>query len=164
MWPLPPQTFPTLGWTEHVLPSSAYYYSHAATRTVTDLDLRDNKKLDALTQYISSKRSPKSSPVEITEKGGGTPHGAHDTLTIRTLRTEPEFLAEEGIDIWIRDANAGMSNGSSNADWVFMPLTNWVMHASRAVTYDPPSDKDPAPEDLSDAERKLPELSFEFWL
>ncbi|GJJ06888.1 hypothetical protein Clacol_001084 [Clathrus columnatus] len=165
VWPLPPQTFPTLGWTEHVLPSSAYYYSHAATRTVTDLDLRDNKKLNALTQYISSKRSPKLTAVDIpavavTDNSKGGP--GHDTNTIRTLRTEPEFLAEEGIDIWIRDANAGMPNSvSSNAEWEFTPLTNWVMHATRAVAYDPPSDKDPAPEDLSDAERLS--LEYKYW-
>lgn len=178
VWPLPPQTFPTLGWTEHVLPSSAYYYSHAATRTVTDLDLRDNKKLDALTHYLEAKRSPNTSSgsnlklasatsdvdIQVDQNLNGlNGTSGRDTNTIRTLRTEPEFLAEEGIDIWIRDANAsGASNNSgAGTEWSFMPLTNWVMHATRAVSYDPPSDKDPAPEDLSDAERLS--LEFKYW-
>jgi hypothetical protein len=144
VWPLPPRTFPSLGWTEHILPSSAYYYSHAATRTVTDIDLRNEKKLFAVTQYLKDKCSPKSEKVDLNEKN-------RDSDTIRHIRAESRLRIEDGVDLWLRDANPGLL--ANNPDWEFTPMRNWVLHATRAVTFHPPTDKDFSPEDISDEDR-----------
>ncbi|OBZ70382.1 hypothetical protein A0H81_09801 [Grifola frondosa] len=40
------------GWTAHILPDSSFYYSHADMRITTDIDLRDAKKLKAVTEYV----------------------------------------------------------------------------------------------------------------
>ncbi|CCM00472.1 uncharacterized protein FIBRA_02505 [Fibroporia radiculosa] len=40
------------GWTEHVLPDSTFYYSHASMRVVTDIDLRNAKKLAVVTEHL----------------------------------------------------------------------------------------------------------------
>jgi hypothetical protein len=42
----------SLGWMEYALPDSSFYYFHGLTRCVTDVDLRDPRKLDAVTGYI----------------------------------------------------------------------------------------------------------------
>lgn len=146
VWPMPPRTFPSLGWTEHVLPSSAYYYSHAETRTVTDIDLRNEKKLAAVTSYLQEKRTPKASTIDLRGKNGETIHSVR-TITI-------ELPIEESIDLWLRDANTN-SKAKDGTDWVFMPMKNWVLHASRAVTFDSPSERGHALEDLSDDDRMI---------
>ncbi|KAI0371477.1 hypothetical protein BV20DRAFT_942006 [Pilatotrama ljubarskyi] len=48
-------TIRTLGWTEYVLPDSSYYYYHAELRITTDIDLRNPKKLQVVTEYIEKK-------------------------------------------------------------------------------------------------------------
>lgn len=146
MWPLPPRTFPSLGWTEHVLPSSSYYYSHAATRTVTDIDLRDDKKLDAVRSYLNTKRCPSSGAKDGHENDNG-----NTTDDNTTHKAESTLRIEEGIDLWLRDANPGLTT-KSGPEWEFMPMRNWVLHASRAVTFDPPSEFHAA-EDMSDEDR-----------
>lgn len=136
VWPLPTPSFPSLGWSEHVLPSSSYYYSHAATRTVTDIDLRDEKKLAAVRAYLKSKLSPS--------------HG--DGNAEQTLRGDSPLCIEEGVDLWLRDANPGLQT-KAKSEWEFMPMRNWVLHATRAVTFEPPSERD-TQEDLSDEDSK----------
>ncbi|KAI0638617.1 hypothetical protein C8Q77DRAFT_1047520 [Trametes polyzona] len=44
-----------LGWTEYVLPDSSYYYHHAEWRVTTDIDLRNPKKLQIVTEYLREK-------------------------------------------------------------------------------------------------------------
>ncbi|KAF8520743.1 hypothetical protein BU17DRAFT_46313, partial [Hysterangium stoloniferum] len=139
-------------WTEHILPSSAYYYSHAATRTVTDIDLRNEKKLSAVTQYLKDKRPPQSDKVSLNEKN-------RDGDAVRLLRAESTSRIEEGVDLWLRDANPGLL--TNNPGWELMPMRNWVLHATRAVTFHPPTDRDYAPEDLSDDDRL--DLENRYW-
>ncbi|KAF8528644.1 hypothetical protein JB92DRAFT_2863754 [Gautieria morchelliformis] len=155
VWPLPPQTFPSLGWTEHVLPSSSYYYSHAATRTVTDIDLRDEKKLAAVKSYLKLNRSSSAGVEEGRENGNGN---ATDDNTIR--KAESTLRIEEGIDLWLRDANPGLAT-TGGSEWEFMPMRNWVLHATRAVTFDPPSEYHATTEDLSDQDRL--DLENRYW-
>lgn len=124
-----------------MLPSSSYYYSHAATRTVTDIDLRDDKKLAAVKSYLNSKRSP---------SGSGEKDNVKDDSILR--RADSTLRIEEGIDLWLRDANPGLPT-KGGSEWEFMPMRNWVLHATRAVTFDPPSDFH-ATEDMSDEDRK----------
>ncbi|KIJ57276.1 hypothetical protein M422DRAFT_40759 [Sphaerobolus stellatus SS14] len=155
VWPMPPRTFSSLGWTEHVLPSSAYYYSHAETRTVTDIDLRNERKLTAVTNYLKEKRSPRPS------RRSSNLH-MKDEEVIRSIRTfEVELPVEEGVDLWLRDVNATSSKGKNEPDWDFKPMKNWVLHASRAVTFNPPSAKDPAPEELPDEDRL--DMESRYW-
>ncbi|KAL1940042.1 hypothetical protein VTO73DRAFT_9377 [Trametes versicolor] len=54
-------TIRTLGWTEYVLPDSSYYYHHEAKRVTTDIDLRNSKKLQVVTEYLEKKL-----PTELT--------------------------------------------------------------------------------------------------
>jgi len=42
-----------------------------------------------------------------------------------------------------------------------MPMRNWVLHAARAVTFHPPTDRDHSPEDLSDEDRL--DLENRYW-
>ena len=146
MWPLPPRTFPSLGWTEHILPSSSYYYSHAATRTVTDIDLRDDKKLAAVRSYLKTKHPSSPGAEEGIESGNAT-----DDNTIR--KADSTLRIEEGIDLWLRDASSGLPI-KGGSEWEFMPMRNWVLHATRAVTFDPPSEYHATTEDISDEDRK----------
>ncbi|TFK46997.1 hypothetical protein OE88DRAFT_1637432 [Heliocybe sulcata] len=43
------------GWTEYPLPDGSSYYMHADMRVVTDINLRDPKKLDAVSTYFEQK-------------------------------------------------------------------------------------------------------------
>ncbi|KAI0677687.1 hypothetical protein C8Q78DRAFT_961672 [Trametes maxima] len=45
----------TLGWTEYVLPDSSYYYFHTDSHVTTDIDLRNPKKLQVVTEYLEKK-------------------------------------------------------------------------------------------------------------
>ena len=54
-WPGVDRAFVTQGWAQHVLPDSFSYFSHEGMRVTTDIDLRNSKKLDTLTQYLHGK-------------------------------------------------------------------------------------------------------------
>ncbi|PSR83451.1 hypothetical protein PHLCEN_2v5723 [Hermanssonia centrifuga] len=55
-WPMIERSFKSLGWTEHILPDSSVYYAHHNMRVVTDIDLRNARKLDAVTDYFDKKQ------------------------------------------------------------------------------------------------------------
>ncbi|KAI0690265.1 hypothetical protein BC835DRAFT_1365422 [Cytidiella melzeri] len=55
-WPSMDRSYKTLGWVEHLLPDSSLYYSHRNLRVVTEVDLRNAKKLEAVSQYLDKKR------------------------------------------------------------------------------------------------------------
>lgn len=65
-WPLPaPSTAPRLnqqGWIEFSLPDSTVYYVHPTMRVVTDVDLRNNKKLDLVTSYFDDYKDELAPP------------------------------------------------------------------------------------------------------
>ena len=54
-------TLHTLGWEEYVLPDSSYYYHHAGLRITTDIDLRNPRYLQYVTEYVE-----KQLPREIS--------------------------------------------------------------------------------------------------
>ncbi|KAL0950327.1 hypothetical protein HGRIS_010298 [Hohenbuehelia grisea] len=45
------------GWIEYVLPDASFYYVHPTLRVATDIDLRNVKKLDAVTKHLEIKNS-----------------------------------------------------------------------------------------------------------
>ena len=55
-WPSLERNFKSLGWTEHILPDGSLYYSHRELDVATDIDLRNLKKLDAVSDYLDKKR------------------------------------------------------------------------------------------------------------
>ncbi|KAK0454880.1 hypothetical protein EV421DRAFT_1896783 [Armillaria borealis] len=67
-WPLPaPSTAPRLnqlGWIEYSLPDSTVYYVHPTLRVTTDMELRNNKKLDLVASYFDNYKD------ELTPPGG----------------------------------------------------------------------------------------------
>ncbi|KAI0940341.1 hypothetical protein AcV5_001475 [Taiwanofungus camphoratus] len=78
----------TLGWTEHVLPDSSFYYAHAGMRVSTDIDLRNAKKLDRVTEYLEKKL-----PEEIA-------------------------LPPQGWELWLRDAGTTRHDFKPLRNWV----------------------------------------------
>lgn len=79
-WPTLAHSFKSLGWSEHILPDSAVYYSNAELRVVTDIDLRNAKKLDFVMGYFDKKRADEPIP------------------------------APEGWELWLREAGAGKAS------------------------------------------------------
>ncbi|KAK0485904.1 hypothetical protein IW261DRAFT_1415789 [Armillaria novae-zelandiae] len=65
-WPLPASsTAPRLnqlGWIEFSLPDSTVYYVHPTLRVTTDVDLRNNKKLDLVTSYFDNYKDELAPP------------------------------------------------------------------------------------------------------
>jgi hypothetical protein len=60
----------SLGWIEYVLPDATFYYVHPTLRVTTDIDLRNMKKLEAVTVYFDRKDS-----TFAGSGGGGAPVG-----------------------------------------------------------------------------------------
>ncbi|KAI0307190.1 hypothetical protein B0F90DRAFT_534019 [Multifurca ochricompacta] len=52
MWPVPMRRYASLGWQEFVLPDGARYFSNSTLRIVTDNDLRNAGRLDAITAFL----------------------------------------------------------------------------------------------------------------
>ena len=73
--------FRARGWTEHVLPDRSVYYANAALRVVTNIDLRNNKKFEAVRNALE-------------RKGSGEP----------ALAPPPE-----GWQLWLREGAATLS-------------------------------------------------------
>lgn len=55
-WPSIDRGYKALGWSEHVLPDNSIYYSHHDLHVVTEVDLRNPKKLEGVAEYIDKKR------------------------------------------------------------------------------------------------------------
>jgi hypothetical protein len=47
-WPMPMRQFASLGWQEFLLPDGARYFSNPSLRIVTDVDLRNAERLEAI--------------------------------------------------------------------------------------------------------------------
>ncbi|TCD65970.1 hypothetical protein EIP91_001962 [Steccherinum ochraceum] len=54
-WPTAAQSFHALGWSEILLPDSSVYYVNRSMRVTVDVDLRNSKKLEAVTEYLDRK-------------------------------------------------------------------------------------------------------------
>lgn len=52
MWPVPMRRFTSMGWQENVLPDGSRYFSNPTLHVVTDIDLRNSERLDAVTSFL----------------------------------------------------------------------------------------------------------------
>lgn len=55
MWPVPMRRFASLGWQEIVLPDGSRYFSNSTLHVVTDIDLRNAERLDAVTAFLEGR-------------------------------------------------------------------------------------------------------------
>lgn len=82
-------TIRTLGWKEYVLPDSSYYYHHSALRITTDIDLRNPKKLQVVTEYVEKR-----------------------------LRREGTVPPPEGWELWLKDVGVTKHEVIPVKSWV----------------------------------------------
>ena len=82
-------TLHTLGWAEYVLPDSSFYYHHSALRVTTDIDLRNPRYLQHVTEYLE-RRLPRD-----------------------TLMPPPE-----GWELWLRSASVAKKELQPMQSWV----------------------------------------------
>jgi hypothetical protein len=52
MWPVPMRRFASIGWQENVLPDGSRYFSNSTLHVVTDIDLRNSERLDAVMAFL----------------------------------------------------------------------------------------------------------------
>lgn len=55
MWPVPMRRFASVGWQEIVLPDGSRYFSNSTLHVVTDIDLRNSEKLDAVMAFLEGR-------------------------------------------------------------------------------------------------------------
>ncbi|TFK94846.1 hypothetical protein K466DRAFT_475411 [Polyporus arcularius HHB13444] len=80
------RTLQTLGWVEHVLPDSSQYYHHPALRVTTDIDLRNTRHLQRVTEYLEK--------YVVRETALPPPHGWE--LWVKNTGTlKPELKLEQ---------------------------------------------------------------------
>ena len=103
--------FNTFGWTEHALPNSLSYFSHAALRVVTDVDLRRPVMLDAITAYLDRNDL----------------FGDRDDMT----------LPPSGWELWVREPSKQKAAKGRKANHTFTKC--WINHTERTLSLDPPS-------------------------
>ncbi|RDB19890.1 hypothetical protein Hypma_013085 [Hypsizygus marmoreus] len=53
------------GWIEYQLPDGTMYYVHPTRHVTTDIDLREDKKLDALTAYLEHRKDGAGAPAGV---------------------------------------------------------------------------------------------------
>jgi hypothetical protein len=85
------RTLQHAGWTEYVLPDSSLYFVHPGMHITTDVDLRDPKKLDAITAFLDNDLTSHSSFVP---KGG------------------------DGWEMWLRDGPVSKRQSKILRTWV----------------------------------------------
>ncbi|EAU87242.2 hypothetical protein CC1G_12460 [Coprinopsis cinerea okayama7 len=95
-----------LGWLEYHLPDGTFYYVHPTRKIITDLNLRLDKVLTDVTNFL--------------ENGSGSGFGAIPRITGKDVATP-------GMEIWLRDV--GNKKG-------FIPVKCYVDHHARTVTVD----------------------------
>ena len=76
MWPIPLRRFASIGWQEIVLPDGSSYFSNSALHVVTDIDLRNSEKLDAVTTFLEGRDMdilpPQGWELWLRDAGGST--------------------------------------------------------------------------------------------
>lgn len=55
-WPTIEHTYRSLGWAEYILPDNSTYFANVELRVTTDVDLRNNRKLEVITDLLDRKR------------------------------------------------------------------------------------------------------------
>ncbi|KAI0751191.1 hypothetical protein C8Q80DRAFT_1251035 [Daedaleopsis nitida] len=60
------RTLQTMGWTEYTLPDSSQYYHHAGFRATTDVDLRNPRYLQRITEFLD-KTVSRETPLPATQ-------------------------------------------------------------------------------------------------
>jgi hypothetical protein len=55
MWPVPMRRFASIGWQEIVLPDGSRYFSNSTLHVVTDIDLRNSERLDAVMAFLEGR-------------------------------------------------------------------------------------------------------------
>ncbi|KAH9981599.1 hypothetical protein BJV74DRAFT_854774 [Russula compacta] len=61
-WPVPMRQFASLGWQEFLLPDGTRYFSNSTLHTVTDVDLRNAERLEAITTFLDGRDTEVLSP------------------------------------------------------------------------------------------------------
>jgi hypothetical protein len=64
LWLVPMRRFASLGWQEFSLPDGALYFSNTTLHTVTDVDLRNAERLDAIRTYLEGRDTEVLPPPE----------------------------------------------------------------------------------------------------
>lgn len=64
MWLVPMRQFTSLGWQEILLPDGARYFVNPTLHVVTDIDLRNAERLDAITTFLDGRGSEVLPPPE----------------------------------------------------------------------------------------------------
>ena len=82
-------TLNTLGWAEYVLPDSSFYYHHVGLRVTTDIDLRNPRYLQQVTEYVEKK-----------------------------LPRETSMPPPQGWELWIKSGSVQQNNFRPNQSWV----------------------------------------------
>jgi len=63
-WPMPMRQFASLGWQEFLLPDGAHYFLNPGLRIVTDVDLRNAERLEAVTMSFDGRDTEVLPPPE----------------------------------------------------------------------------------------------------
>lgn len=96
------------GWIEYHLPDGTVYYVHPTRRVTADIDLRDERRLDAITMYFERHRDGTSAPAGM--ELWLVEDGASDRR--RPLRPPLRFLVNHSLQMVAYDqssTNAGTS-------------------------------------------------------
>lgn len=88
LWPTPAQSLSVLGWSEFLLPDGSVYYVNRGMRITTDIDLRNARMLEGITEYLDRKL-----PEEI-------------------------MLPPHGWELWLRNAGSGKHGFAPARSWV----------------------------------------------
>ncbi len=82
-------TLHTLGWAEYVLPDSSFYYHHVGLRVTTDIDLRNPRHLQQVTEYVEKK-----------------------------LPRDTSMPPPQGWELWLKSGTVQHNNFRPNQSWV----------------------------------------------
>ena len=113
LWPVPMRRLGSLGWQEFSLPDGALYFSNSTLHTITDVDLRNAERLDAITTYLEGRDTEVLPPPEwelwlrdASASGSTTAfipvkawvhHGARMVLSERPS-SDPGDIINKGVD------------------------------------------------------------------
>ena len=91
------RTLQTLGWVEYTLPDSTQYYYHPGMRVTTDVDLRNTRYLQWVTEYLE--KASRETPLPASQ--------GWELWLRNTANVKPEFKAEQS---WVNHAMRVVTN------------------------------------------------------